>query len=72
MDLDILVNALDLVGTFAFALVGARIAADKGLDYGGITFSQRLLRYRAEHFATFYLAKELLGFFMRGYSPQSF
>ncbi len=38
MDLDILVNALDLIGTFAFALVGARIAADKGLDYGGITF----------------------------------
>ena len=38
MDLDIFVNALDLVGTFAFALVGARIAADKGLDYGGITF----------------------------------
>ncbi|MSX14433.1 MAG: hypothetical protein F2800_03630, partial [Actinobacteria bacterium] len=38
MDLDILVNALDLIGTFAFALVGARIAADKGMDYGGITF----------------------------------
>ena len=38
MDLEILVNALDLIGTFAFALVGARIAADKGLDYGGITF----------------------------------
>jgi len=38
VDLDIFVNALDLVGTFAFALVGARIAADKGLDYGGITF----------------------------------
>jgi len=38
VDLDILVNALDLFGTFAFALVGARIAADKGLDYGGITF----------------------------------
>jgi uncharacterized membrane protein YeiH len=38
VDLDILVNALDLIGTFAFALVGARIAADKGLDYGGITF----------------------------------
>jgi len=33
-----LVNILDLVGTFAFALVGARIAADKGLDYGGIAF----------------------------------
>jgi uncharacterized membrane protein YeiH len=38
VDLNIFVNALDLVGTFAFALVGARIAADKGLDYGGITF----------------------------------
>lgn len=38
MDVDLLVNALDFVGTFAFALVGARIAADKGLDYGGISF----------------------------------
>ena len=38
MDLDLLVNLLDLVGTFAFALVGARIAANKGLDYGGIAF----------------------------------
>ena len=38
MDVDLLVNALDFVGTFAFALVGARIAADKGLDYGGIAF----------------------------------
>ena len=38
MDLDLLVNILDLAGTFAFALVGARIAADKGLDYGGIAF----------------------------------
>jgi uncharacterized membrane protein YeiH len=38
VDLDIFVNALDLIGTFAFALVGARIAADKGMDYGGITF----------------------------------
>ena len=37
MDVDLLVNALDFVGTFAFALVGARIAADKGLDYGGIS-----------------------------------
>ena len=38
MDLDLLVIILDLVGTFAFALVGARIAANKGLDYGGIAF----------------------------------
>jgi len=34
----LLVNLLDLAGTFAFALVGARIAANKGLDYGGIAF----------------------------------
>lgn len=38
MDLELLVTLLDLVGTFAFALVGARIAANKGLDYGGIAF----------------------------------
>lgn len=30
--------ALDLLSTLIFALVGARIAADKGLDYGGIAF----------------------------------
>ena len=29
---------LDLLSTFVFALVGARIAADRGLDYGGIAF----------------------------------
>ena len=33
-----MVTLLDLAGTFAFALVGARIAANKGLDYGGIAF----------------------------------
>jgi uncharacterized membrane protein YeiH len=38
MDLELLVTILDLAGTFAFALVGARIAANKGLDYGGIAF----------------------------------
>ena len=38
MDLDLLVYGLDLVSTFAFALVGARVAANKGLDYGGILF----------------------------------
>jgi uncharacterized membrane protein YeiH len=36
MQIDSLVTALDLVATFAFAIVGARIAANKGLDYGGI------------------------------------
>ena len=30
--------ALDLLSTLVFALVGARIAADNGLDYGGIAF----------------------------------
>ena len=38
MDLDQLVFGLDLVSTFAFALVGARVAASKGLDFGGILF----------------------------------
>jgi len=38
MDLELLVTILDLAGTFAFALVSARIAANKGLDYGGIAF----------------------------------
>ena len=33
-----LLQALDLLATFVFALVGARVAADKGLDYGGIAF----------------------------------
>ena len=33
-----LLHILDLLSTFVFALVGARIAADRGLDYGGITF----------------------------------
>lgn len=33
-----LLTVLDLASTFVFALVGARIAADKGLDYGGVAF----------------------------------
>jgi len=33
-----LLNGLDLLSTFVFALVGARVAADKRLDYGGIAF----------------------------------
>jgi uncharacterized membrane protein YeiH len=33
-----LLHILDLLFTFVFALVGARVAADKGLDYGGIAF----------------------------------
>ena len=33
-----LLHILDLLATFAFALVGARVAADKGLDYGGVAF----------------------------------
>jgi uncharacterized membrane protein YeiH len=33
-----LLHVLDLLSTFVFALVGARVAADKGLDYGGVAF----------------------------------
>lgn len=29
---------LDFIATFAFALVGARVAASKNMDYGGIAF----------------------------------
>ena len=36
MQIDSLVTGLDLIATFAIAIVGARIAANKGLDYGGI------------------------------------
>ena len=36
MQIDSLVTVLYLISTFAFAIVGARIAASKGLDYGGI------------------------------------
>ena len=36
MQIDSLVTGLDLIATFAFAIVGARITANKGLDYGGI------------------------------------
>jgi len=32
-----LVTSLDLVATFAFAVVGARIAVSRNMDYGGIT-----------------------------------
>jgi len=33
-----LARDLDLLATFVFALVGARVAADRALDYGGIAF----------------------------------
>jgi uncharacterized membrane protein YeiH len=31
-----LLHILDLLSVFVFALVGARVAADRGLDYGGV------------------------------------
>ena len=34
-----LVNICDLIATFAFATVGARVAAAKGMDYGGLHFT---------------------------------
>ena len=33
-----MIAGLDLIATFAFALVGARLAADRKMDYGGILF----------------------------------
>jgi uncharacterized membrane protein YeiH len=33
-----LLPILDIFSTLVFAIVGARVAADKGLDYGGIAF----------------------------------
>lgn len=38
VQLDMFAKVLDVLATFVFALVGARVAADRGLDYGGITF----------------------------------
>jgi uncharacterized membrane protein YeiH len=38
VDVTTLVRVLDVIATFVFALVGARVAADRGLDYGGIAF----------------------------------
>lgn len=32
------IQLLDFIATFAFALVGARVAASKNMDYGGILF----------------------------------
>jgi len=31
-----MIEILDIIATFAFALVGARVAADRQMDYGGI------------------------------------
>jgi uncharacterized membrane protein YeiH len=31
-----MIEILDLIATFAFALVGARIAADRRMDYAGV------------------------------------
>lgn len=33
-----LLQLLDFISTFAFAMVGARVAASKNMDYGGILF----------------------------------
>lgn len=38
VQLDTLAKVLDVLATLVFALVGARVAADRGLDYGGIAF----------------------------------
>lgn len=58
MDLELLVTLLDLAGTFAFALVGARIAANKGLDYGGIAFIAAIASLAGGTFRNLFLGEK--------------
>jgi uncharacterized membrane protein YeiH len=58
MDSELLVTLLDLIGTFAFALVGARIAANKGLDYGGIAFVAAIASLAGGTFRNLFLGEK--------------
>lgn len=53
-----MVTLLDLAGTFAFALVGARIAANKGLDYGGIAFIAAIASLAGGTFRNLFLGEK--------------
>jgi hypothetical protein len=66
-----LVNALDIIATFAFALVGARVAAAKSLDYGGIFPQQPLPPSLVEHLEIFLRPANYRGFSMPGSSEQT-
>jgi uncharacterized membrane protein YeiH len=71
MDQDLLVFGLDLVSTFAFALVGARVAASKGLDYGGILFIAAIASISGGTLRNLFMASNRHGFSIRGCSHQS-
>ena len=67
MDLELLVYSLDLVSTFAFALVGARVAANKGLDYGGILFIAAIAAISGGTLRNIFIGQRPPGFNTRGY-----
>ena len=70
MDLDLLVFGLDLVSTFAFALVGARVAANKGLDFGGILFIAAVASISGGTLRNLFWGSNHRGFSALGCSPQ--
>ena len=53
-----LVNICDLIATFAFALVGARVAAVKGMDYGGIILISAVASLAGGTFRNLFLLHE--------------
>ena len=53
-----LVNICDLIATFAFALVGARVAAAKGMDYGGIILISAVASLAGGTFRNLFLIHE--------------
>ena len=53
-----LVNICDLLATFAFAIVGSRVAAAKGMDYGGIILISAVSSLAGGTFRNLFLAHE--------------
>ncbi len=53
-----LLTSLDLLATFAFALVGARVAASKGLDYGGISLVAAVSSLAGGTFRNIFVGKQ--------------
>ena len=65
-----MVFGLDLVSTFAFALVGARVAANKGLDFGGILFIAAVASISGGTLRNLFMGSSHHGFSALGCSPQ--
>ena len=53
-----LVNICDLIATFAFAIVGSRVAAAKGMDYGGIVLIAAVSSLAGGTFRNLFLVHE--------------